>query len=385
MKMPKATQDTRIDLPAIGPHTIEKLRSVGLKGVAVAANGVVIIDRPTVVKVADAFGIFVTGEVTSSQAGPPLNVAIVVGEHSGDQLGFKLMRALRTAAGGPARSLHGRRRRSHGSGGVGKHIPAARHFGHRHLPVLARLPPSLRAFGDDRFDRGEPAGCPRHHRQSGFHAPRRAWRPRSLPGLPLSTMSAPASGHGGRAGRRRCGLCRPCAGIAAVRACRTQRLGGPPCTYVGHPLIERLDMLRPWPVEAGRRDGGTPVLVVLPGSRRVEVTRSDEAFGETCTACRRRHEFEAVIPAVSHLAAGSAWQRGHGPFAFGSWKEKARSRIFRAARAALAHPARSRWNWRCQASRWSSATGFDDRGSADSWLRSLDRSAQSGAWRERRS
>ncbi len=64
VKIPKAAQDTRIDLPAIGPHTIEKLRSVGLKGVAVAANGVVIIDRPTVVKAADAFGIFVTGEVT---------------------------------------------------------------------------------------------------------------------------------------------------------------------------------------------------------------------------------------------------------------------------------------------------------------------------------
>jgi UDP-2,3-diacylglucosamine hydrolase len=64
VKMPKAGQDTRIDLPAIGPRTIEKLRSAGLTGVAIAANGVVIIDRRNVVKAADAFGIFVTGEVT---------------------------------------------------------------------------------------------------------------------------------------------------------------------------------------------------------------------------------------------------------------------------------------------------------------------------------
>jgi UDP-2,3-diacylglucosamine hydrolase len=64
VKMPKAGQDTRIDLPAIGPRTIEKLRSAGLKGVAIAANGVVIIDRRNVVKAADTSGIFVTGEVT---------------------------------------------------------------------------------------------------------------------------------------------------------------------------------------------------------------------------------------------------------------------------------------------------------------------------------
>jgi DUF1009 family protein len=62
--MPKAAQDTRIDLPAIGPRTIEKLRSAGLGGVAVAANGVVIIDRRSVVQTADAWGLFVTGEVT---------------------------------------------------------------------------------------------------------------------------------------------------------------------------------------------------------------------------------------------------------------------------------------------------------------------------------
>jgi DUF1009 family protein len=64
VKMPKTAQDTRIDLPAIGPRTIEKLRSAGLGGVAVAADGVVIIDRRSVVQMADAWGLFVTGEVT---------------------------------------------------------------------------------------------------------------------------------------------------------------------------------------------------------------------------------------------------------------------------------------------------------------------------------
>ena len=34
-----------------------------------------------------------------------------------------------------------------------------------------------------------------------------------------------------------------------------RRLGGPPTTYVGHPLIERLDEIRPAPGERGARDG----------------------------------------------------------------------------------------------------------------------------------
>jgi lipid-A-disaccharide synthase len=63
------------------------------------------------------------------------------------------------------------------------------------------------------------------------------------------------------------------------------RLGGPPCTYVGHPLIEQL----PWiagldPTSLAARLGldlARPTLVVLPGSRRSEVSRLMSVFGET--------------------------------------------------------------------------------------------------------
>ena len=37
-----------------------------------------------------------------------------------------------------------------------------------------------------------------------------------------------------------------------------RRLGGPPCTYVGHPLIEQLAMLRPGREEAARREATRP-------------------------------------------------------------------------------------------------------------------------------
>src|SRR5260370_6255534 len=49
------------------------------------------------------------------------------------------------------------------------------------------------------------------------------------------------------------------------------RLRGPPCSYVGHPLTEQIGSLRPGADEQTRRDAAPPVLLVLPGSRRSEV------------------------------------------------------------------------------------------------------------------
>ena len=67
------------------------------------------------------------------------------------------------------------------------------------------------------------------------------------------------------------------------------KLGGPPCTYVGHPLIERLDRLRPAPGERPPLGAERPLFLVLPGSRRGEVKRLMKVFGETTRADRRRH------------------------------------------------------------------------------------------------
>ncbi len=84
--------------------------------------------------------------------------------------------------------------------------------------------------------------------------------------------------------------------ITCWRCCRSsrrriQQLGGPPCTYVGHPLIERLDWLRdldPWPLaERLQLDPERLVLVVLPGSRTSEVGRLMEPFGEAVELAAR--------------------------------------------------------------------------------------------------
>jgi lipid-A-disaccharide synthase len=83
-----------------------------------------------------------------------------------------------------------------------------------------------------------------------------------------------------------------------------RRLGGPACTYVGHPLIERLADVRPGQGER-KPLGEEPVsLIVLPGSRRSEVSRLMQPFGDALRLLQERSpvRFEVTIPAVTHLA-----------------------------------------------------------------------------------
>jgi lipid-A-disaccharide synthase len=82
-----------------------------------------------------------------------------------------------------------------------------------------------------------------------------------------------------------------------------RRLGGPPCTYVGHPLAAEVDDLRPNAQEADRRLAAPPVLLVLPGSRVGEVERLLGVFADTVALLRDRvGPLEVVIPTVPHLA-----------------------------------------------------------------------------------
>jgi lipid-A-disaccharide synthase len=82
-----------------------------------------------------------------------------------------------------------------------------------------------------------------------------------------------------------------------------QRLGGPPCTFVGHPLIERhpwIASLDPAPLaERLALSQDAPVLVVLPGSRSSEVSRMMRPFGEAlANLLRRGRKFEVVMPVM---------------------------------------------------------------------------------------
>ena len=117
-----------------------------------------------------------------------------------------------------------------------------------------------------------------------------------------------------------------------------RRLGGPPCSYVGHPIVEQVAQLRPNAEEARRRFAAPPVVVVLPGSRSGEIARLAPVFGETIGRVRDRvGQIEVVLPTAPHLLE-------HVKAATASWpvrprivtEHTERQAAFRIARAALA-------------------------------------------------
>ena len=82
-----------------------------------------------------------------------------------------------------------------------------------------------------------------------------------------------------------------------------RRLDGPHCTYVGHPLGERLAALRPNAMEAQRRAADPPLVLVLPGSRNSEISRLLAPFGAAVAqAAASAGPFEVVLPTVPHVA-----------------------------------------------------------------------------------
>lgn len=61
IKAPKIGQDLRIDLPAIGPRTIQNAARAGLAGVAVGASSTLILSEEETIATADRLGVFLHG------------------------------------------------------------------------------------------------------------------------------------------------------------------------------------------------------------------------------------------------------------------------------------------------------------------------------------
>jgi lipid-A-disaccharide synthase len=117
-----------------------------------------------------------------------------------------------------------------------------------------------------------------------------------------------------------------------------RELGGPPCTYVGHPLLARLADLRPSPEEAKARESTPPLILALPGSRPHEIHRLAGPFGEALAEVAARvGPLDVVLPTLPHLAQEIAT-------ATAGWRvrprivttEAEKFAAFRRARAALA-------------------------------------------------
>jgi DUF1009 family protein len=67
-KGPKPGQELRVDMPAVGPRTVEQAAAAGLSGVVVEARAVLMLDRAEAVRTADAAGCALYGLLPTERA-----------------------------------------------------------------------------------------------------------------------------------------------------------------------------------------------------------------------------------------------------------------------------------------------------------------------------
>jgi len=60
-KAPKPMQETRVDLPTIGPATVRAVAHAGLSGIVGEAGRLIVLDREAVIEQADELGVFILG------------------------------------------------------------------------------------------------------------------------------------------------------------------------------------------------------------------------------------------------------------------------------------------------------------------------------------
>ena len=242
-----------------------------------------------------------------SAQGRDLRLFIVAGEHSGDALGAKLMAALNASHPGTIRYL--------GVGGPGMAreglaslFPLDDVAVMGPVAILPRLPRLLNRISATVAAalEAEPDAVVIIDSPEFTHTIARRIR-RKRPDIPIINYVSPSvwAWRPGRARKMRAYVDHVLAHWPFEPAAH-QRLGGPPCTFIGHALIER----HPWiaaldPAPLAERLGltrGRPVLVLLPGSRSSEVARLMQPFGEAIAGLLAKgHEIELLMPIVASV------------------------------------------------------------------------------------
>jgi lipid-A-disaccharide synthase len=270
----------------------------------------------------------------------PFTVFLIAGEESGDQLGAGLMRSLRDRVGGHAHFLGvGGTRMA--AGGLASLFPMEEIALHGVSAVLRNIPHLLdriRATTAAVVAAAPDALVVIDSPDFNLRVAKRVHR--EMPEVPIVDYVSPSvwAWRAGRA-RKMAGFIDHLLAILPFEPEVHRRLGGPPCIYVGHPLIERLAELRPAlderpPVASATRR----TLVVLPGSRRSEVDWLLDPFGETVALiAAKTGPLDVVLPTVPGVASAIRERTA-------KWKprpvivegEAAKFAAFRRAHAALA-------------------------------------------------
>ncbi len=235
----------------------------------------------------------------------PLRIGIIVGEISGDALGAKLIPALRERFGSRPIEFFGIAGPAMEQAGLSSVFPLEDIAVMGIVPVIKRLPSLLRRIRETAaaMIAFQPDLLLIIDSPDFTHRVAKQVR-RVLPNLPVVDYVSP-SVWAWRPGRAKAmqGYIDHVLAILPFEPEAHRRLGGPLCSYVGHPLIERLDVLRPSAVDEAQRKEQPPCVLVLPGSRRSEIQRLMPIFGETIQLVSERygHNLEFVLPVVDHV------------------------------------------------------------------------------------
>ncbi len=234
----------------------------------------------------------------------PLSIYLVAAEQSGDALGAALIDALMTGYGGPL-ALAGIGGEAMAVAGVTSPFPIEdlSIVGINAIPK--RLPTILRRIREtaDAIIATRPDVLVIIDSPDFTHRVARRVR-RHAPAIPIVDYVSPSvwAWRPGRARAMRAYVDHVLA-ILPFEPAAHVKLGGPPCSYVGHPLIERLGDLRPNAEEAQRRSASPPCVLLLPGSRRNEIRRLIGIFGETIArVADSAGPMDVVLPTLPHLA-----------------------------------------------------------------------------------
>ena len=246
---------------------------------------------------------------TKRAEGAPLRLFLVAGEHSGDALGARLMEALVRAHPGPI-TFDGVGGDLMAAQGLASLFPLSDVAVMGPFAILRRLAPIVRRVYQT-IDAGlafAPDALVIIDSPEFTHPIARRIR-RRRPAIPIIDYVSP-SVWAWRPGRAKAmtPYVEHLLALLPFEPAAHARLGGPACTYVGHPLIERLDWLAaldPAPLaERLGLDRSQPVLVVLPGSRRSEVGRLIAPFAATVELLAMHHPgLQVIVPAVPHVRA----------------------------------------------------------------------------------
>jgi lipid-A-disaccharide synthase len=236
----------------------------------------------------------------------PLKIAIVAGEESGDLLGADIVAALQAATGREVR-LVGLGGRHLVRQGLVPLFDASEIAVMGLAAVVADLPRLMKRIGETgRAIVAESPDCLVTIDSPDFTL-RVARKVRAAnPSIPIIHYVCPSvwAWRPGRAAAMRPHvdhiLC-----LLPFEPAELQRLGGPAGTFVGHRLTSDPGVLSAADRQSRARDLSADrlkTLLLLPGSRKGEVTRLIEPFGETVSLLEARgHRLRLVIPTVPHV------------------------------------------------------------------------------------